>query len=218
MIRVHIFCEGQTEETFVNNLLFLHFQNAGIAINPILFTTSKIGKGGISTYGKIKRQVDIKCKEDPSSYVTTLIDFYALPSDFPGKNEVPPLADSMQKVIFLESKFDSDISHKNFIPNIVLHEFEGLLFSDPTAFNRWFGEDVTAGISKIRSGFKTPEDINDSSATAPSKRILSICKNYNKISHGSSIAEKIGLERIRSECAHFNAWLNKMENIGGHTR
>ncbi len=77
MTRIHIFCEGQTEETFVNKLLFLHFQNIGVNINPILFTTSKIGKGGISTYGKIKRQLDIKCKEDPSSYVTTLIDFYS---------------------------------------------------------------------------------------------------------------------------------------------
>jgi len=57
MIRVHIFCEGQTEETFVRELLTSHFARLDIWINPIILRTSKIGKGGISTYGKLKNQI-----------------------------------------------------------------------------------------------------------------------------------------------------------------
>ncbi len=83
MIRVHIFCEGQTEETFVREVLSNHFEKLNIWLNPILLRTSKYGKGGISSYGKIKWQVQKKCKEDTSSWVTTLVDFYGLPQDFP---------------------------------------------------------------------------------------------------------------------------------------
>lgn len=82
MIRVHIFCEGQTEETFVRELLTSHFARLDIWINPIILRTSKIGKGGVSTYGKLKNQIEKKCKEDPHAWVTTLIDFYRFPSDF----------------------------------------------------------------------------------------------------------------------------------------
>ena len=53
MKRVNIFVEGQTEETFVREILYEHFQRLTIYLSPILIRTSKTGKGGVSTYGKI---------------------------------------------------------------------------------------------------------------------------------------------------------------------
>jgi hypothetical protein len=41
MIRVHIICEGQTEESFVSDVLVPHFSQKGIALYPSL-----IGKPG----------------------------------------------------------------------------------------------------------------------------------------------------------------------------
>jgi hypothetical protein len=63
----------------------------------------------------------------------------------------------------------------------------------------------------MRSQFKTPEDINDSSETAPSKRIMSVIPRYNKVVNGSLIAEAIGLDIIRAECPRFNDWLSHVE-------
>jgi hypothetical protein len=126
MIRVHVFCEGQTEETFVNEVLKDHFSTIEIWLTPILIRTSKQGQGGAVSYGKIKRQIENKCKEDQSAWITTLLDFYGLPSDFPGMKTSHN--NSLEKVQTILSEFKRDIDQLNFIPNLVLHEFEGLLY------------------------------------------------------------------------------------------
>ena len=106
MIRIHIFCEGQTEEAFVREVLFDHFLRHHISVNPIVIRTSEKGKGGVSTYGKIKRQILKKCKEDPTSFVTCLLDYYGLPKDFPGQErEVKQTADSFQNALAVEKAF-----------------------------------------------------------------------------------------------------------------
>lgn len=53
MIRVNVFVEGQTEETFVRELLYGYFQDKNIYLNPILVRTSTTGKGGVVSYAKI---------------------------------------------------------------------------------------------------------------------------------------------------------------------
>lgn len=47
MIRIHVFVEGQTEETFVKEVLCEHLQRKDIYLNPILVRTSSTGKGGV---------------------------------------------------------------------------------------------------------------------------------------------------------------------------
>jgi hypothetical protein len=44
MMRVHVFVEGQTEETFVKELLYGYFLRKNIYLNPILLKTSETGK------------------------------------------------------------------------------------------------------------------------------------------------------------------------------
>lgn len=212
MTRVHVFCEGQTEETFVRKVLFAHFGRMNIWLNPILVRTSKRGKGGVVSYHKIKWQIETKCKEDPTAWVTTLIDFYALPSDFPGM--ATHSASSIGRAKLVEEAFQLDIAQSNFIANLVIHEFEGLLFSDPKAFKAEFSDpQIVIELSNIRNSFVSPEHINDGRTTAPSKRILSICSNYEKVTHGSRIALEIGLDVIRRECMFFNGWLQRIETL-----
>ena len=212
MTRVYIFCEGQTEETFVRELLQPYFVNISITVTPILVRTGK-GKGGIVSYGKIRHQIDLLCKRDKRAYVTTLMDYYAFPQ---GKNGLTPLrgvSDPIRKALALTETFQEDIGHKNFIANLVVHEFEGLLFSQPEAFEQWFDEYTTRKLQKIRNEVPSPEHINDNKRTAPSKRILQLCGNYSKILHGTLIALDIGLDTIRRECPIFNAWLEKIEGL-----
>ncbi len=142
MIRVNVFVEGQTEETFVRELLYGYFQDKNIYLNPILVRTSTTGKGGVVSYAKIKPQLHRKCLEDKTAFVTTMFDLYALPNDFPFGDSLPKTSDPFQKAEYLEAEMGKDIGHKNFIPNLLVHEFEGLLYSNPQVFVGWFDEKI----------------------------------------------------------------------------
>ncbi len=212
MKRLYILCEGQTEETFVRELLLPHFANMKILVTPILVRTGK-GKGGVVSYGKVHHQIDLLCKQDQQAHVTTLMDYY----DFPqGKNGLAPVRDAtdpIQKALNLTKAFQEDLGHGNFTAYLVVHEFEGLLFSRPEAFIPWFDESVASILQKVRDEASTPEHINNNKQTAPSKRILQICDNYSKIYHGTLIALDIGLDTIRRECPIFNTWLEGLEQL-----
>jgi hypothetical protein len=106
------------------------------------------------------------------------------------------------------SRFDA----RRFIPFVVMHEFEGLLFSDCAAFSRGIGRpDLESGLQEIRDQFSTPEDIDDSPVTAPSKRVEALVPGYEKPLLGALAILEIGLARIRAECPHFNGWLTRLE-------
>jgi hypothetical protein len=214
MQRVYIFCEGQTEETFVRDVLQSHFNNFNVSLYSIVFNTSSNSKGGISSYQKIKHQISKKCLEDKSAWVTTLIDFYGSPTDFPGKDTMLSLTDPYKKIQYLEDNFANDIKQRNFIPNLILHEYEALLFSDISKFEPWYEKKIIETLKNNITAFDNPEFINDSPQTAPSKRILKCCPSYNKPIHGSLIASAIGLDQIRYKCQHFGTWLETIEKLG----
>ncbi|KYO55312.1 DUF4276 family protein (plasmid) [Tistrella mobilis] len=96
---------------------------------------------------------------------------------------------------------------------------EGLLFSDVEQF-QYVLDGWDAGVRQrliaIRAQFPTPEDINNSRETAPSRRILAALPDggYNKTEHGPVIAEAIGLATIRRHCPQFDAWVARLEAWG----
>jgi len=211
MIRVHIFVEGQTEETFVREVLQIPMNGRGIFLNAILVRTSTHGKGGIVRYSKLKPQIIRKCLEDRASFVTTMFDLYGLPGDFPSvhQNTDSPIIRAMS----IEAELLSNVNQPNFIPNLLVHEFEALLYSDPNAFSKWFPNDVAKTMIAEKGHFDSPEHINDSPRTAPSKRILKHRPDYEKPLHGSLIALDIGLDVMRHECKHFDRWISKIESL-----
>jgi hypothetical protein len=104
------------------------------------------------------------------------------------------------------------------LPYVQRHEFEGLLFSDIEQF-QWvmdgWDEQTRSQLQAVKADFATPEDINNSRITAPSKRILKIFGNhYDKVVHGSMIASEIGLAAIRAACPEFNNWVATLETMG----
>ena len=76
MIRINVFVEGQTEETFVRELLYGYFQEKNIFLNPILVKTSSVSKGGVVSYAKIKPQLNKKCLEDILMLVGDFVEDY----------------------------------------------------------------------------------------------------------------------------------------------
>jgi hypothetical protein len=213
MVRVYIFCEGQTEETFVREVLQAHLNRLGVFLTPIVIRTSATSKGGMVRYTKLRWQIDHKCKEDNAAHVTSLIDLYGLPSDFPQKDFIDSQTDPYQKVQIAEKALSDDLNQRNFIPNLLLHEYEALLFSDLSKFGGWFSNDAVQRLMNDVQGADTPEHVNDNPHSAPSKRVLKYCPGYDKPVHGSLIAGAIGLDTIRTKCQHFNNWLSKIEQL-----
>ncbi|TWG85308.1 uncharacterized protein DUF4276 [Cupriavidus gilardii J11] len=215
MSRVYVLVEGQTEEAFVNELLAPHYARIELYLTPIIVSTSAAQKGGVVSYAKVRPQIERLCKQDADAYVTTMFDLYALPPDFPGKASpaYPGSGTGRQKAEFLEGQLAEDIGHRNFIANLLVHEFESLLFVDLNAFEQWTDDDrVLEPLRRIRST-TAPEEINDSVHTAPSKRILSAMAGYQKTFHGPLIACDIGLQAMRQSCPHFDGWLTRIENL-----
>lgn len=215
MNRVYLLVEGQTEEAFVNELLVPHYARLGLYLIPIIVSTSPGYKGGVVSYAKIKPQIDKLCKQDAGAHVTTLFDLYALPGDFPGKSSpaYPNTGNGQRKAEFLEAELAKDIAQRNFIPNLLVHEFEALLFVQIDAFEQWTDDDRVLEPLRAIRGTTSPEDINDSPHTAPSKRILATMAGYQKTFHGPLIACDIGLDAMRRECPHFAEWLQKIEAL-----
>ena len=218
MAKVFIYVEGQTEDTFVKRVLYPPLSQKGIFIIPIIAKTkrTKSGetfKGGITKYSVVKSEI-LKLLNDPTALaVTTFIDYYDLPHSFPGKNRLVGTT-PFEKVEFLENAFKQDIDHPKFIPYIMLHEFEALLFASPREICKPFpGTNVMADLENIRNSFQSPEEINEGKATHPSARIQSLLPDYRKSLHGPLISLRIGLDRIRRECHHFSQWLSAIERL-----
>ena len=94
------------------------------------------------------------------------------------------------------------------VPFVVMHEFEGLLFSDCADFARGVGRPALGPeFQAVRDHFETPEHINDSVSTSPCRRVEGIVTGYERPLLGNLAALEIGLEKIQAACPHFNAWL-----------
>lgn len=220
MIRVHIICEGQTEETFIKNLLYEPFLSKNICLYPSLI--GKPGhKGGLVNFNRLLVDIRNRLLGDVNSYCTTFFDYYGLKEDFPGKSESANYESIEEKADVICRKLIEQLgasiepnAMKKFIPYVQMHEFEGLLFSDPHKFATGICEvDLSMEFQRIRNQFETPETINDNRLSAPSKRILSLFPKYEKPIYGSLAALDIGLDTIREECKLFNNWLNQLENL-----
>ena len=117
-----------------------------------------------------------------------------------------------EKVALLESAFEKDLGDDRMIPYVQLHEFEALLFSKPSDFSVVFPGEKTKikKLEQAREAFDSPEHIDDGPNTAPSKQILGVFPGYAKTSDGIIVAKTIGLAKMRSECKHFDEWIQKL--------
>ena len=222
MTRLRIVVEGQTEKAFVEALVRgALWEAAGLDVSATTIVTRRDLARGLTHrgghgghYAHIRRDVLTHLKSDPSVIVTTMLDLYGIPSDFPGRDACgrgTPEA----RASCLEAAFSSDIAHPRFIPNLLVHEFEALLFASPDAIETVLETGRPTEIARIVEECGSPEAIDDGPETAPSKRLLRLHPSYRKAIDGPLIAQVIGLADIRSRCPHFDAWLRRLESLQG---
>jgi hypothetical protein len=226
MSRLVIHVEGQTEETFVNEVLAPHLYAHGYrSVGARILGKARLRdhRGGIRGWNAVREDILNHLKEDLGCLATTMVDYYGLPQTgakaWPGRSEAGKLP-FPQKAKTVEDALHTDICNsmghhfnpRRFVPFVMMHEFEGLLFSDCAQFGVGICRpDLAPQFQAIRDAFPSPEEINDSPTTAPSKRVESLVPDYEKPLLGALAVLEIGLDTIRAECPHFRAWLEALE-------
>jgi hypothetical protein len=227
MTRLLIHVEGQTEESFVNEVLRDCLVSAGYqSVSARIVGNARLRqrRGGIRPWPSVRKDIINHLRQDPGCIATTMVDFYALPQHgdgaWPGRASASGIGAAL-KASCVEAALAENLSKEagpgfnptRFVPFVVMHEFEGLLFSDCQAFSQGIGRaELRAHFQRIRDDFPTPEDINDSPVTCPSRRVRDLVPGYEKPLFGTLAAMEIGLSRIRTQCAHFDDWLQQLES------
>jgi len=196
MVRIGISVEGSTEVRFIQMLLQPYLEKQNIFITPVSM------RGNISI-DRVKHEINKLMYS--FDYVSTFYDFYG----FKGIKEEDTKEILEKRILHSVSK----AMQKKLIPYIQMYEFEGLLFSSPTDMAHILqNENIKNWAENILKKFNgNPESINNSSQTAPSKRLM--VTSYRKVTHGPDISLKIGLNVIRKKCSGFNEWLKKLESL-----
>lgn len=219
MKRALILVEGQTEETFVRDILGPHLLAAEVFVKTILISTKRVKsgpkfKGGVTSYPQVRREVWNLLNDTGAAAVTTMMDYYGLPADFPGLGSLPRERSCYERVKHLEEAFRQDIGHRMFLPYLSLHEFEALLLVAPEEIEKASpGKPGAARLIAEVARVGSPEEVNDGPETHPSARIRQAVPTFQKRLHGPVVASRIGLEAIRKRCPHFDEWLHRLENL-----
>lgn len=211
MKRLVVIVEGDTEKEFMDQVLFPYLTGKGI-YDCVAFKI-KHTKGGMVRYNHLKTDI-LNVIREKNVFVTTFIDFYALPTDFPGYNKAMKLADKRSKVKQLSKSIVEDVSidlgttPKNLLPYIQLHEFEALVFSSvqKIADNFETFQVKLDDLLQIERDFPNPEDINDKKESAPSVRMGNCIQSYNKKLDGVTICKEIGMTELLNKCPGFKEW------------
>ena len=219
MRRVHVLAEGQTEETFLRDVLTQHLARFDVFLTPIVVSTKRVKsglkfKGGVTNYRKLKSELQNLLGDRSVAAVTTMIDYYGLPRDFPGFETRPQAASCYHRVAHMEQALETDLQDSRFLPYLSLHEFEALLLTSPSEVDAAFSESVADRLATMVAPVESPEEINDGPGTHPAARIKRLLPTYRKPLHGPMIASRIGLETMRRECPHFDGWVTRLEKIG----
>ena len=218
MLQVAVSVEGQTEERFVKRVLQPFFCARDIYIEPIIVNTKRTPtgfyKGGSIKFDKAIRE--LKLLLNPKySLVTTFYDYYGLDETFLPRQQFD---DPYLMINKIEENISTTIGNPKFLPYIQLHEFEAFLFIDSNVTCNNLLNCNRLGISNsINNAMSTtnnnPELINNSRATAPSKRIIQVYAGYQKTLDGPGICEELGIQKIINSCPNFKKWIDNILDL-----
>lgn len=212
MRRLVFIVEGLSEVRFVKDLLIPYLaaerglSKYYMSVQQITTNRKRNIHGGNVSFGKFSNEVR-KVAAQGRVMITTLIDLFRLPSDFPKHDSGDVDAIECQ----IRDALRQDVPPSVFLPYIQRHEFEALLFSNMDGFSSIVDDqDALLKLAAIVSEYRNPEDINGGAETAPSKRLEKIFR-YEKVIDSYSILSRIPVAVIREKCPRFNRWLEQIE-------
>lgn len=229
MTRLLAHVEGRTEEEFVNEVLAPHLHERGYhSVKARLMgkARQRFKRGGIKPWPSVRKEIVNHLREDPGCIATTMVDYYGMPREgsgaWPGRS-LALGAEFQHKARTIEERIAAHVSedmgagfdNRRFVPYVMMHEYEAMLFSDCAVFANGIGRpEITQPLQAMRDRFDTPEEIDDSPESAPSARITALFPGYEKPIMGCLAAMAVGLDRIRAECPNFHNWIDRLERLG----
>ncbi|MGN0877989.1 MAG: DUF4276 family protein [Oligosphaeraceae bacterium] len=223
---VQVIVEGQTENRFVKDVLAPYWAMRNIFVSaPVIRThedkrTGTIHKGGDIRFERVKKQVGRFLQQRPDTIVASFVDYYGL-KDWPGY-ETLKATDPAGKIAerlnaeaqrIVAQEFSAWQAEKRYVPFMAVHEFEALLFSDSDILAQELSIPKVI-IDDVLKQVGSPEEINNSYATAPSRRLETWTNGlYGKTSNGIVIAQKIGIDTMRRKCHLFDNWMHMIEQM-----
>jgi hypothetical protein len=217
--RLLVLAEGDSEELFVQKILSPHLEHFGVYARTTGVVSKRLASGKKFTGGNLWSNVHLSLRPllaDTDAWVTTVLDFYGLPDDFPGRADVVVNhGTARDRVRAVESALLEAMGNtRRFIPFVALHEFEAWYFANPRKVAHFYGKaDVTEAMERACQEANGPENINHGKETHPSKRLESYGMGFRKTS-AVAVLKEIGLDAIRAVCPHFNDWLTRLERLG----
>lgn len=107
MNRVIAVVEGQTEGTFVRDVLAPWLGSKGVMLSARL--VGKPGhKGGVGSFQRAKNDIVSLLKQESDTYVTTMFDFYGMPAKWPGREDAKNVSHD-QKALTVEEAIKDDV-------------------------------------------------------------------------------------------------------------
>ena len=211
MPRLIFIVEGDSEQRFINEHLvsYLALKYTGVPMHAQKITTNrkKNVKGGNVNYELLKNEIK-RTFAQGGVMITTFLDFFKLPTDYPGYTQDVKQIDQIEDAI--RTDCISIIPPTSFLPYIQKHEFETLMFANAAGYSSVVDTAELNEILNVLKQFSTPEDINGSPETAPSKRLLSIFK-YKKVADSALVLKDVDIDILRRRCPRFNEWVARLE-------
>lgn len=221
---LYVIVEGETEYAFVNKLLIPYWFQCGLHTNiQAILLKMKGGGHGFNNIEHFKNTIKpiLYYKNEP--IITTLIDHYGINSEqkLPNYKLCATETDIEKRLLCLENQLFEIVQmikpYHFFIPNIIKHEMETLMFADPERGFELEDEKIRLEITKIANQFECVEDINHTPQGAPSKRLCKIYehfgKKYRKINDCVDVLELTSMDIILAKCPRFNVWVKKIIDI-----
>ena len=214
--RVLLSAEGQTEETFVRDILAPRLLAIDVEMKPVILATKRPAsggkfRGGATTWAQIQRDLVMLLRDSGVVAVTTMFDLYGLPREVPGVAASAGF-EPYERVSSIERALIERFEDPRFRPYIQLHEFEALVYAAPDIAAERSG-DLTVATMMRKAVAGGAELVNERPTTAPSKRIRKAWPGYLKSTDGPAILADSGLDRLRSSCPHFGEWLTWLESL-----
>ncbi|MFI6468014.1 DUF4276 family protein [Streptomyces sp. NPDC050538] len=213
---VHVLVEGQTEEQLVVSFFQPEALSNGIWLNPVMLKTRRpVGRphdrGGVSRWAMIHADIRRLLRDSSAHTVTTLLDFYGIPSDTPGVSDQVP-GDAYARVTHVEQAMGKEVNDSRFLPFLSLHETEAWVLAAADELAALYGRpELAENLNAQVRDAGGPELVNDSPHTAPSKRIQTAYPAYRKVTDGPHAISMLGLDALRNACPHLDAWLSLLE-------
>jgi len=247
MATLYVVAEGHAEQAFIKRMIAPYLGEYGVFAEAQRITTRdttvyrsgtsirqmnrgglgaairQLNRGGLLSYKHLRRDIELRNQEHGQRgvWLTTFIDLYRLPEDFPDYFRCRTIADPHARASALEAAIAADLPDCRLIPYIQVHEFEALLFADLGKLELLCETDADhRALHRLMTTVAAiePERVNGGVDTHPAERLKNVfSRGYDKVADGNDILREIGMPTLLARLPRFADWIRRLVALGAQT-